>query len=66
MGRQLEEQISVSNYALAGFTCLVVVDVAEAVAVLDNGFWTMAADQGFHLGLWGAMAAFGFLIITSR
>ena len=49
--------------ALVGLGGLWVLDVANAVPELSNGFWELSSAQGFHLGLWLAMAAFVFVML---
>ena len=52
--------------ALAGLGGLWVVDVANAVPGLSNGFWELSSERGFHVGLWSAIAAFVFLALTDN
>ena len=43
-----------------------VLDVANAMPGLGNGFWDLSSEKGFHVGLWSAIAAFVFVALTDR
>lgn len=54
------------RHLIAGFVGIIslwILDVAQAVPELSNGFWTMDAEQGFHLALWVAGATFIFVAV---
>ena len=55
------------RYAIATFAGLGgiwVMDVANAIPEMSTGFWTLPSDQGFHLGIWTAIAAFVFVALS--
>ena len=52
--------------ALVGLGGRWVLDTANAVPVLANGFWELSAERGFHIGLWLSIGAFVFLVLTGR
>lgn len=52
--------------ALTGLGGVWVLDVANAVPGLGNGFWDLSSEKGFHVGLWSAIAAFVFVALTDR
>lgn len=50
--------------ALVGIIGLVLVDLGQALPVLDNGFFKVDSQKAFHVGLWISWAA--FLVIVVR
>jgi len=45
------------SVALAGLGGLWVMDTANTVATLSNGFWDLSSERGFHLGMWTAIVS---------
>lgn len=59
---------SIRLAAFVGLGGLWLLDISDVVRPndLENGFWSLSAERGFHWGLWTAIVAFLFVGIKGR